>query len=1051
MPRKTPTLSKLSRPRLHNAVVRERLFAKLDEAQSHPTICVVGPPGAGKTTLVASWLDARGIKGIWYQIDAGDADAASFFHYLGLAAGPLVPSRLRLPTFAPEYRNDVAGFARRYFRTLFESLPADSVVVLDNLQDAGLATTLYQVLTVAAVELPNGFNLVAISREKPPEAFARLTANRLLFTIDWDDLRLTLQETERIAGALLPSRTVKAQELHEQCQGWVAGLTLMLERAKHTDEVEAMNCPDTRETIFRYFAGQILTVATKDEQRFLMRSAFLPRATVAMAAALSGDSLAGERLESLHRRHLFTHRQGGKDPFYVYHALFRNFLLTRAETEISSDERAGLWARSGEILEQSSQLEDAVEAYSRAGKWNALQSLIEREAPDLISQGRAATLRVWINRVPRDRVAKSAWLQYWLASAIAQEDAMTALAEFDRAHALFVDTGESNGQIRALCGIVEAIFFAATNHAIMDPWIPVLKEAVSRMKKFQSGEIELRAYAALLIATLFRQPSSEDLAHIAKRTLELLDSDAPANQRMTAASFLMVYCTFTGHFALAAVVRGKTDAIVASGGITPHNRGIWALWKCYLYQILFEAEQGIQAAREAEEIGEAYGLSHIVFLSRYFRSGIEAKAGNLVEAEQSVAKALAFVIPSRRLQVAQGNACSAWFAVYANRPRLALEHGRLAMSVARELGSPSYLIHYGMPFLFGLVETRALDEARTVLAEQRKITKGTAIACFEPLLMCAEARIAELAGNPQAARKIIEHMWPLARIEDHGRYLGWMTTWMPRYAALALDAGVECEYVAGLVRHYRWSPPHMASDRWPWPVKIYTLGRFEVLVDGHPLEFGRKTPKKPLTLLKAIIALGGENVSESKLLDLVWPDQEGDAAGRVLDVTLHRLRNWLKRGDALRQKDGKLSLNADCCWVDARQFEHGTAGPDAENPDRVLALYKGGFLPQDGDLSWALGYRERLRTRFVNVVTAAGRLLESEARHDPAIALYLRGIEADDLVEAFYQGLMRCYQQLGRVPEAMGAYRRLKQTLSVTLGVPPCAASESLFQSLRPS
>lgn len=239
MPRKTPTLSKLSRPRLHNAVVRERLFAKLDEAQSHPTICVVGPPGAGKTTLVASWLDARGIKGIWYQIDAGDADAASFFHYLGLAAGPLVPSRLRLPTFAPEYRNDVAGFARRYFRTLFESLPADSVVVLDNLQDAGLATTLYQVLTVAAVELPNGFNLVAISREKPPEAFARLSANRLLFTIDWDDLRLTLQETERIAGALLPSRTVKAQELHEQCQGWVAGLTLMLERAKHTDEVEA--------------------------------------------------------------------------------------------------------------------------------------------------------------------------------------------------------------------------------------------------------------------------------------------------------------------------------------------------------------------------------------------------------------------------------------------------------------------------------------------------------------------------------------------------------------------------------------------------------------------------------------------------------------------------------------------------------------------------------------------------------------------------------------------------------------------------------------------
>ena len=65
MPRSHPRLAKLTRPRLHNAVARERLFSLLDDARdTHRAICVVGPPGAGKTTLVASWLDARGIKGI---------------------------------------------------------------------------------------------------------------------------------------------------------------------------------------------------------------------------------------------------------------------------------------------------------------------------------------------------------------------------------------------------------------------------------------------------------------------------------------------------------------------------------------------------------------------------------------------------------------------------------------------------------------------------------------------------------------------------------------------------------------------------------------------------------------------------------------------------------------------------------------------------------------------------------------------------------------------------------------------------------------------------
>ncbi|HEX7812316.1 MAG TPA: hypothetical protein VF460_10450 [Burkholderiales bacterium] len=91
MPRKQPQLAKLTRPRLHRAIERRRLFAVLDEAHDHKAaICVVGPPGAGKTTLVASWLDARAIKGIWYQVDPGDADLATFFYYLGEATRPFL-------------------------------------------------------------------------------------------------------------------------------------------------------------------------------------------------------------------------------------------------------------------------------------------------------------------------------------------------------------------------------------------------------------------------------------------------------------------------------------------------------------------------------------------------------------------------------------------------------------------------------------------------------------------------------------------------------------------------------------------------------------------------------------------------------------------------------------------------------------------------------------------------------------------------------------------------------------------------------------------------
>ena len=257
-------------------------------------------------------------------------------------------------------------------------------------------------------------------------------------------------------------------------------------------------------------------------------------------------------------------------------------------------------------------------------------------------------------------------------------------------------------------------------------------------------------------------------------------------------------------------------------------------------------------------------------------------------------------------------------------------------------------------------------------------------------------------------------------------------------------------------------PPSPDLKVWPWPVRIHTLGGFELWLDDEPIRFAHKTPRKPLALLKALIGFGAVEVPEHKLIDALWFQEEGDAARKAYSIALHRLRELLGSDAAATVEGGSVSLNRSVCWVDVWHVERHLAEANSclrnadgvgflQRADEVGQLYRGAFLAADTDAQWAVSLRERLRSRFVQVVEAAGRHLEGEHRFEQARDWYLRGLEADDLAEAFYQGLMRCYEATGRRAEALNVFRRMRQTLSVTLGIAPSEQSQALHRSLLAS
>ena len=93
--------------------------------------------------------------------------------------------------------------------------------------------------------------------------------------------------------------------------------------------------------------------------------------------------------------------------------------------------------------------------------------------------------------------------------------------------------------------------------------------------------------------------------------------------------------------------------------------------------------------------------------------------------------------------------------------------------------------------------------------------------------------------------------------------------------------------------------------------------------------------------------------------------------------------------------------------------------------------------------------RERLRRKFVAACSVAGGHSEASGALEQAVTLYSRALDADDLAEELYQGLMRCYVRMGRHAEVATVFRRLRERLSVSLGLAPSAASTTLFEQVR--
>jgi DNA-binding SARP family transcriptional activator len=321
-------------------------------------------------------------------------------------------------------------------------------------------------------------------------------------------------------------------------------------------------------------------------------------------------------------------------------------------------------------------------------------------------------------------------------------------------------------------------------------------------------------------------------------------------------------------------------------------------------------------------------------------------------------------------------------------------------------------------------------------------------------------------GDDSSGYAFLKEAFALGREHGHLGTYGDIPTETAKLCARAIEVGIEPEYARWLINKRRLTldPPPYHLEGWPWPVKIYTLGRFSVIIDDEMLTFSKKAQNKPLEVLKTILSGGGSNVADSYVADILWPDAEGDLAMQAFATNLHRLRKLLGHHDAVLLQNGILALDKHLCWLDARAFEYLLNRADAlwenEPTDRdldeicalifsALDLYKGEFLPDEQWIPDVMSMREHLHTKFLQSMTRMAEHLVKTGEYDKARQAIECGLDIDTCAEELYRMLMICLHRQGLKTEALSVFERCKRTLHAELGTTPSADTEALARSLR--
>ncbi len=943
-------------PPTEGIVDRPRLFALIDKGLPGGAACWIrGPAGAGKTSLAASWLRARRRRAVWLRLDEADAEPSAFLAHLERAAAAA-------PTTGGRRALSGEGCLHTGLRRLLAGPLARLDLCLDDLPDR--ATPLDAVLRAIVEELPAGRVALFTCRAAPPDALARSIATGALGVIPEAALALTGAEARAVARRRAPELPLAVHEAAVTAsRGWAAGLVLAL-------------LPQAAPAgVAGFLSAEVLDRLDARSRRLLLEAALLRLPTELLLEQATGVPGAGSVLAESARAGRFTSLVAGSRGRYRFHPAFHALLMERGQVELNPG-RADQVRRAAAhqlVRQGGAAIEQAVALLSAAGAFEEMAQLVAREAPVLLEDGRWRTLERWLAAIPAEQRLASPLLELWSGAAAAHRDPVRARPRLEGALATFRDAGDETGAWQAWATLVETTSSAAGDLA---PLVALLREHDRLVRELPiPGEPLLDRVAIAALAAAARVwPDHPGVPVWAERALHGVAHGRAAERLASGVQLLrMESWVGAGRWLDQELVR-MLDALAAQGATPTGARQRWLAERAAAQQQAGEAREAARLASAALGFRERHLVpaARFLALTQAYLSTLaldpDRAGGRAREVEQAL-------LPGAEADRAIVRWVQGLDALRRGEPLLAARRAAEAVAAGRSTGDLVARARGGL--LLAMAHGRLGDPAgaREALSEPWALARR--IGCPWLLRLCAlvESDLHFAAGRGEAGRASLAEGLALVRETGIRALHGLAPEELGRLCSKALDHGIETDTARLLIESHRLAAPAdgSAGEAWPWPLRVRALGRFEVVREGLRIE---TRARRPLDVLRVLVARGGREVPEHVVTEALWPDADGDLAQHALETALYRLRRLVGQ-DVVLQQDRALTLRRDRCWVDSLELEErlgaalASRDRDARSGEavaletrRIAELYRGPLLAEARTEGWASEARDRLRRKL---------------------------------------------------------------------------------------